>query len=123
MNNKQLGMQFEKEVCLYLSNDGYWVHFITPDKRGSQPFDIIAVKNGKPIAIDCKTSASHIFPLSRLEDNQIYAFEKWMKCGNGVPLVYIKYENKLYVVRYTDLKEKGKVLLYDYQGIELYNYI
>ena len=50
MNNKIIGTAFEKEMCELLANRGYWVHFITPDNRGAQPFDIIAVKDGKAFA-------------------------------------------------------------------------
>ena len=56
MNNKKIGSDFEKEVCKMLQDMGYWVHFITPDMRGAQPFDIIAAKNNRPYAIDCKVS-------------------------------------------------------------------
>ena len=47
MNNKKIGTQFEQEFCNLLAQHGYWVHFITPDRTGSQPFDVIAVRDGK----------------------------------------------------------------------------
>lgn len=111
MNNKRLGTAFEREVCELLSHNGYWVHFISPDSRGAQPFDIVAVKGGKAKAIDCKTCVNKRFTLARLEDNQIYAFEKWLKCGNDMPLIFIKHQEKIYVVKYSDLKEKKSVQL------------
>lgn len=111
MNNKTLGTAWERECCEILRTMGYWVHFIVPDSRGAQPFDIIAVKDNKAKAIDCKTSVKAIFSISRLEDNQIYAFDKWLDCGNEMPEIWIKYNDKLYVVYYTELKEKRKVLL------------
>ena len=114
MNNKRLGMQFERDVCKHLADKGWWVHFINPDSSGAQPFDIIAVKNGQALAIDCKTSVKRIFPASRLEDNQVYAFEKWLACGNEMSQIWVQYEGKIYAVKYAELKEKGKVdLLYD----------
>lgn len=109
MNNKKLGSDFEKEACKILSDMGYWVHFMTPDVRGAQPFDIIAVKNGVPFAIDCKTSVSKKFSLSRLEDNQIFAFERWKKCGNNEPLIFVKYQDKALVVTYANLKDRKTV--------------
>lgn len=111
MNNKRLGTAFEREVCELLSHNGYWVHFISPDSRGAQPFDIIAVKNGRAVAIDCKTCAASRITLTRLEDNQVLAFEKWLKCGNDMPLIFIKHQEKIYVVEYSDLKEKKSVQL------------
>ena len=111
MNNKKLGTDFENEMCEILAHMGYWVHFIVPDSRGAQPFDIIAVKDGKAYAIDCKTSASKRFPFSRLEENQILAFEKWMKCGNSEPCIAVKYDDKIYLIYYLYLKKTGVVKL------------
>lgn len=92
-----------------LASRGWWVHFITPAPNGGQPFDVIAVKNGIAMAIDCKTSVSHIFPLSRLEDNQIMAFEKWVKCGNDDPKIAVKYNEKIYLLSYRRLNAYGRI--------------
>lgn len=109
MNNKKLGSQFEKEMCQLLAADGWWTHFITPAADGGQPFDIIAIKAGYPLAIDCKTCVNHIFPLSRLEDNQVMAFEKWIACGNGIPRIAVKYEGRIYLIEYERLKRYGRI--------------
>lgn len=111
MNNKKLGTAWEQECCDILKANGYWVKFFPPDSRGSQPFDIIAVKDGIAKAIDSKTSVSAVFPLSRLEDNQIFAFDLWLECGNTMPEIWVKHKGKLYVICYKELKEKGKVKL------------
>ena len=104
MNNKRLGTEFEKKMVKLLANQGFWAHFITPDNRGAQPFDIIAVKNDFAVAIDCKTSKDHIFRLGRLEENQIMAFEKWLKCGNSTPFIAVSYNDNIYMIEYTKLK-------------------
>lgn len=109
LNNKRLGNSFEVAFCHTLNDMGYWVHFITPNKAGAQPFDVIAVKNGKTLACDCKTSCKPIFPFSRLEDNQVFAFEKWLACGNTNPKIAVLWESKVYLLDYRDLKEKGKI--------------
>lgn len=109
MNNKRLGTQFEKEFVQLLSAHGWWVHFITPAADGGQPFDVIAVKAGAAIAIDCKTSSNHIFPLTRLEENQVMAFEKWIACGNDEPCVAVKYADNIYLIEYSRLKRYGKI--------------
>ena len=111
MNNKKLGMQWEQEFCKKLHNDGYWVHFITPDNRGAQPFDVIAVKDGIAAVYDCKTCVADTFNISRLEDNQIMAFEKWLSCGNGEPHIAVLHDKKLYMISYLQLKQKGSVKL------------
>ena len=46
MNNKDIGNQFEREICEILAKNGWWVHFISPNKSGAQPVDIIAVRDG-----------------------------------------------------------------------------
>lgn len=111
MNNKKLGTAFEREICEKLAKKGYWVHFITPDSRGAQPFDIIAVKDGFAQAIECKTLSAdkRYFPLSRLEENQKLAFKKWLDCGNCEPIIAVKHGDNIVVVKYSELLEKGKV--------------
>ena len=109
MNNKRLGSKFERVFCELLAKKGYWVHLIAPASRGAQPFDVIAVKAGNAYAYDCKTSVKQIFPISRLEENQICAFEKWLACGNTVPRIAVLFQDCIYIVNYTILKEEGKV--------------
>lgn len=111
MNNKTLGTLFEREICEILANNGYWVHFLSPDHRGAQPFDIIAVKDGIALAADCKTCESATFSINRLEDNQKFAFEKWMACGNLNPVLFVKHDEKIYLVTYLELKSCGRVKL------------
>lgn len=116
MTNKKLGTEFEQQVCKKLAHEGYWVHFITPDARGAQPFDIVAVKNGKAFAIDCKTCVSNSISIKRLEDNQIMAFEKWLKCGNEMPLIAVKHDEMLYWIKYDELKNNGSISLKEMKG-------
>lgn len=111
MNNKKLGTEFEREVVTLLSQTGYWAHFITPDAKGSQPFDIIASKNDFPIVADCKTSSIKWFNISRLEENQIMAFDLWFRTGNKYAFIFIKYNEKIYEIPYRMLKNLGKINL------------
>lgn len=113
MNNKRLGNSFEVDVCKLLANAGYWVHFIVPDARGAQPFDIIAVKDKIAYAIECKTLtiSQRYFSINRLEENQKMAFDLWMQRGNTEPIIAIKYgDNKILFARYLDLiMNEGKI--------------
>lgn len=88
-NNKVSGNIFELQFSRQLSNYGFWVHRIVANAAG-QPFDIIAARNGKTFAIDCKVCDTDRFALSRVEDNQRYAMELWAKTGNGVGWFAIK---------------------------------
>lgn len=113
MNNKKLGTAFEKQVLQILKErmPRAWIHFLSPDERGAQPFDIIVVQDGMASAVECKTldAKRRYFPIDRLEDNQIMAFERWMLCGNPEPLIAIKHGDKIKTIGYSMLKEKGKV--------------
>lgn len=122
MNNKALGTAFEKKLCKKLADLDYWVHFISPDNRGAQPFDIVAVKNNIPIAIDCKTSARSVFPYDRLEDNQKLAFEKWLRCGNEYAVIAVKFKERIYFIEYEWLEEEGKLKLADCPKMEEWLY-
>ena len=109
MNNKRLGTQFEREMCSLLKQGGWWVHFLSPNEKGQQPFDIIAVKDDVPIAIDCKTSVRKTFPISRLEEDQKTAFNLWLARGNTRAYVAIKYKNKVYMIPFTYLEHEEVV--------------
>ena len=104
MNNKRIGTNFEKEYAEILRNKGYWVAFQTPRQNiGSQPCDLIAIKDDKPILIDCKTCNTHLFPIKRIENNQRLAFKKYMECGNTTFILAIKYDNKIYEINLRDI--------------------
>lgn len=120
MNNKKLGTDFENKVVEELNGMGYWVHFISPDQRGSQPFDIIAVKDGKAYAIDAKTCKAKSFGMNRVEDNQKLAFDKWMRCGNSEPMFFVEYEDGIKIVDWLLLKQKGSVKLNECRDFERY---
>jgi len=109
MNNKRLGTDFEREMVSLLSKAGYWVHFLSPDASGAQPFDVIFVRNGIANVGDCKTSSDHIFRVRRLEWNQQLAFEKWVECGNLDPVIFVKYKGQIKVIPYSVLNKAGKV--------------
>lgn len=99
-NVKKIGTDFEREFCQTLADNGFWVHFITPDRTGSQPFDVIAAKNDIVYAFDCKTCEASTFTVKRLEDNQIMAFDKWLECGNTNAYIAIKHKGNVYLVPY-----------------------
>lgn len=69
------GKEFETTFCNELKSHGYWALNIPRDRRGAQPFDIIAVRDNDVVAVDCKVCSSKTFPLARIEDNQWLAFK------------------------------------------------
>lgn len=110
-SNKKLGSDFEDEVVELMAQGGYWAHRIVPDARGAQPFDVIAVKNDMAVAIECKTLAEteKYFPISRLEDNQKFAFEYWCKRGNRGAFVAVKWKDTIKFIPWQELRQKRKV--------------
>ena len=121
MNNKKLGNSFEKEYAEILRSRGYWVTFLSPKQNvGSQPCDLIAIKNDKPVLIDCKTCSSHLFPISRIEENQRQAFKRYSKCGNTDFILAIKYDGKIYEVSLNDVDFSQKSI--DLEGRTNENY-
>lgn len=113
MNNKKIGNDFEREFVKLLTEKGFWVHFIEPKPNGSQPFDVIAVKNNDAYVFDCKTCVSKWFSIDRLQDNQVMSFEKWLSVGNTMPYIAIKYKDTILLLPYDRLKEEGKINLDD----------
>lgn len=107
MNNKVKGTRFEQEWCDYLTEQGYWVHFIEPKRDLSQPFDVIAIKAGTVSVYDCKTLKDNRFPLDRIEWNQRIAFARIGTVG-GVTrqFIVIKNENGIYEIPYLLLMDK-----------------
>ena len=99
MNNKKIGSNFEKELARILASKGYWVTLLTPKNHiGSQPADLIAIKNNKPYLIDCKTCNTYLFPISRIEQNQWNASKKYFECGNICYFIAVKYQNEIYII-------------------------
>lgn len=111
INNKAIGTAFEQEFCEWLSRQGYWVHFIVPDARGAQPFDVIAAKDGIPYVYDCKTCVVDTFNINRLEDNQIMAFNKWISCGNTEPHIVVKHKGYIFMISFSELKQRKSIKL------------
>ena len=98
------GREFEKWMEHKLNEHGYWVHRMAESNTGSQPFDIIALRNYKVCAFDCKVISTKrpYFPFSRVEENQILAFEKLIKCyKNNLSVGFmIYYEGDIYFLNY-----------------------
>lgn len=110
-NNKVLGNNFEQEFCKMLSSLGFWAHFINPNRSGSQPFDVIAVKDNIAYAFDCKTCVRDAFSIARVEENQAMSMKKWQRCGNNHAYFAVLHNNEVYLVTYKELVNNGSVTL------------
>lgn len=105
VSNKTAGSRFEKEFAGILADHWFWVHLFQDNKNG-QPCDVIAAKNGRAYLIDCKDCQSEIFPLSRIEENQINAMILFSMMGNAPGMFAIRFpDRKIYLLPYTKLQE------------------
>lgn len=82
MSNRKTGSMFEQHFCQILADNGFWAHNLAQNSIG-QPFDVIAVKDEKAYAVDCKVCENDTFDLRRIEENQRCAMYLWEDCGNG----------------------------------------
>ena len=122
MSNKKAGNDFEQEFCKMLSNAGFWAHNMANRKNG-QPADVIAAKDGLAYLFDCKDCANDVFQLSRIEDNQKAAMEKWNKCGNYDAMFALSTSAGVYIIPCTIMSmiNKKSLNLDDiaYNGVRL----
>lgn len=103
MNNKACGSRFERIFARMLAMEGFWVH-VFQDNRNGQPFDVIAVKNGKAFVFDCKACTGKTFRLSRMEANQISAMKRWEECGNLEGAFAVRYATgNIYILPFQEL--------------------
>lgn len=125
MTNKKLGNDFEIDLCEILAEHGFWVHPLSMNKSG-QPADIIAVRNKIAYLIDAKVCSSRGFTLSRMEENQDLAMERWKECGNGqgwfalkvptgeiymIPHICVRaYQQRQSALSFSEIHELGKPL-------------
>lgn len=81
MSNKSVGNKFEQEWCEILRDHGFWSKAY-PTGQG-QPADVEGVKDNEHFLFECKDCTSGNFNLSRVESNQILAYQYYAMCGNG----------------------------------------
>lgn len=114
MNNKNVGTKFERQACEYLRQNGWWVHFLSPNQWGAQPFDIIAIRGGKTYALDCKTCKAKTFLLSRMEDNQFLSFSALTRNSSAECGFLISHDDKIYYIDFSCInkiiKDGGKTI-------------
>ncbi len=104
MGKKQyeLGKSFEEQLCWYLSDNGYYVMYNEKGITGSQPCDIIAIKNNIATLIECKNleSKSGIFNLNRIEANQIQAYKRLKLTDNSNMVLAICWNDNVYYINF-----------------------
>lgn len=103
--------QLENYTVKLLGENGWWALRIPRNPSGAQPFDIIAVKGGKVLALDCKACSEPKFPIKRVEDNQWTAFAMMSKRTDAVVGIVAEHKEVLYFISYAELLNvKGSYL-------------
>ena len=69
---------------------------------GSQPVDVVAIKNNIATLIECKNldNKTGNFNLNRLEANQWKAYEKFKNTNNTNMIIAIKWNNNIYFINF-----------------------
>lgn len=112
------GKNFELALCNYLADDNYYIIYNEKGITGSQPFDIVAIKNNIATMIECKNleNKGGKFPLSRIESNQMLAFKRAKICGNHNFILAICWNNNVYFLDFDILQFFDKYI--DLKNIE-----
>lgn len=118
INSKQLqvGNDTEKMVKEIFKKYGYWAYNTPKSRDGSQPVDIIAIKENINWLIDAKhVDARDVsFPFSRIEANQLTCMDyakNFSKIKNLGFAIYFERMNIcvfMHYDKYLELKSKGK---------------
>lgn len=82
--------------------NGFWALRIPRNERGAQPFDILAIKDDKVYAVDCKVCARKTFSLDRIEDNQWIAMEIMAMQTNAIVGFLVYHNNQIFFLSYFD---------------------
>lgn len=108
------GTEFENLMAeiLWKQSVGYWTLVIPKNKRGAQPFDLIAIGRVSMYAADCKVCSQPRFPLSRIEDNQWLAMEALRQKRNDIIICFFcLYDGDIYIIPYAEAvlaRERGQ---------------
>ena len=97
MSNKSNGTAFERKFAELLSAEGFWAHCLKDNVNG-QPFDVIAAKNGRTYAFDCKDCQTDRFVLNRIEENQHNAMHLWAETGNHQGMFAVRFFERIYLI-------------------------
>lgn len=95
----ELGKNFELQLCEYFAKNNYYVIYNEKGVTGSQPVDMVVIKNNIATMIECKNlENSNSFPINRLEMNQLLSYKRFCECNNTNFIIAIKNKNNVYFI-------------------------
>ena len=94
------GKTFEIDLCNYFKDNGYYVIYNEKGISGSQPVDMIVIKNNIATMIECKNleNKNGKFPISRIEANQLLSYKFAKSCGNHNFIIAVHWNNNIYFI-------------------------
>lgn len=94
------GRKFEEALCKYFAEKDYYVIYNEKGVAGSQPVDIVIIKNNIATMIEAKNLENHngIFNLDRVEQNQVLAYNRYRECQNYNFVLAIYHDNKVWFI-------------------------
>lgn len=96
------GKKFEQDLCNFFANKHYYVIYNEKSINQSQPFDILIMRDNIAFAIECKNleNNSGLFPLNRIEENQLLAFKRFSECRNHNFILAILWNDNVYFINF-----------------------
>lgn len=106
----KVGNQFEKELCNFFADRHYYVIYNEKGITGSQPFDVLIIRDNICFAIECKNleNKTGVFNTDRIEANQILAYKRFKECRNHNFILAIKWNDNVYFINFDLLEYYGK---------------
>lgn len=91
-SNKALGNDTEKQFAQYMYAKGWWVHIFSYNTSG-QPCDIVMSRDNMVWFLDVKNVEGDRFDFTRVEPNQMTAFELLISRGTSNVGFAIKFKD------------------------------
>lgn len=94
------GRNFEQKLCNFYSKKGYYVIYNEKGVTGSQPCDLVVIRNNIATLIEAKnlTNKSGIFNCDRIEQNQLNAYKMYKSKQNSHFELAINWNGAVYLI-------------------------
>lgn len=98
------------QLCKWFSQQGYYVIYNEKNVSGSQPCDIVIIKNNIATLVEVKNldNSTGRFPLNRVEFNQLSSYKKFRECHNTNFIIAIRWNSNLYLIDFGILQFYSK---------------
>lgn len=97
-----VGKQFEEDLCEFFAKIDFYAIYNNRNNSGAQPFDILVIERNQAYAYECKNleNKNGLFPISRVEENQLLAYKRFKECGNNNMYLAILWNDNVYFINF-----------------------